>query len=53
MPEKSKINIEKLTSKTKIYIGIIAVLLVIICIYERKFIIPSIILLIGIIYYSI
>ncbi len=53
MPETSKKSIDYLTSRTKIYIGIITILLFIICIYEVKFIIPSIFLYIGILNYSI
>lgn len=53
MPEKNKKTIDRLASKTKIYMGIIAVLLIIICIYEQKLILPSILLYIGILHYSI
>ncbi len=53
MPETSKKSMEYLTSRTKIYIGIITILLFIICIYEIKFIIPSIFLYIVILNYSI
>lgn len=53
MPEKSKKTIDKLASRTKIYIGIITILLIIICIYEVKFIVPSVLLYAGILYYSV
>ena len=53
MPETSKKSMEYLTSRTKIYIGIITILLFIICIYEIKFIIPSIFLYIVILNYII
>ena len=52
MQPKTKKNVEKLISKTKIYLGIIALLLIVICILDIKFIIPSILLLALIVYYS-
>ena len=46
---------QKIVSKTKIYLAIIAILLIVICIYNRVFILPSIIvfvLLIGYAYWT-
>ena len=45
--------LEKVESKTKIYLVIIAILLIILCISNVKFIIPSIILYVVIIAYTI
>ena len=45
--------LEKVESKTKIYLVIIAILLIMLCINSVKFIIPSIILYVGIIAYTI
>ena len=53
MPEKSRKSIENIASRTTIYICIITILLIIICIYEVRFIIPALVLYVGIIYYSI
>ena len=36
--------LDKITSKTKIYLFIILVLIVLLCIYEKKYIIPATIL---------
>ena len=36
--------LDKITSKTKIYLFVILVLLVMLCVYEHKYIIPSIII---------
>ncbi len=52
MPRNSKIVFEKLVSKTKIYLIIIAVLLVILCIYETNFITPAILIYILILMYA-
>ena len=46
-------TLEKVESKTKIYLVIIAILLVLLCINNISFIIPSIILYFGIILYTI
>lgn len=46
-------TLEKVESKTKIYLVIIAILLVVLCINNISFIIPSIILYFGIILYTI
>ena len=46
-------TLDKVESKTKIYLIIIAVLLIVLCINNIKFIIPSIIIYIGIILYTI
>ena len=43
---------QKIVSKTKIYLAIIAILLVVICIYNRVFIIPSIIIFIMLVVYA-
>ena len=43
---------QKIVSKTKIYLAIIAILLVVICIYNRVFIIPSIIVFIMLVAYA-
>ena len=44
--------LEKIISKTKIYLAIIAILMIILCTYNVRFIIPAIILYILIIVYS-
>lgn len=51
MPINKKI-LDKITSKTKIYLAIILILLILLCIYEVKFIIPSIILYILLMLYT-
>lgn len=43
---------EKIISKTKIYLAIIAILMIIICIYDIKYIIPAIIIYLLIIIYA-
>ena len=48
-----KKTIEKLTSRVKIYLVIIALLFILICTYDIKWIIPSVILYILIIIYTI
>ncbi len=48
----NRIVFEKLVSKTKIYLVIIAILLMILCIYEINFIIPSILIFILIVMYA-
>ena len=53
MPENNEKTINKLASRTKIYMAIIAILLIVICIYDLKFIIPSLIFYVGIIFYSV
>ena len=50
--DKNKKVIDKLTSRVKIYLGIIALLLIMICIYERRWIIPAIIIYILLIIYT-
>ena len=47
-----KKTIEKLTSRVKIYLVIIALLFVLICTYDIKWVIPSIVLYILIILYT-
>jgi len=49
----SKETIEKLVTKTKVHLIIIAILLFIICYYNHKFIIPSILIYILIVMYSV
>jgi c-di-AMP phosphodiesterase-like protein len=45
MPKNNNIRVfDKLVSKTKIYLLIIAVLLIIICFYEVKFILPAVLI---------
>ena len=44
--------LNKITSKTKIYLAIIAILLVVICIYEPKFIVPSVIFMVLLLTYA-
>ena len=39
---KTKLNLDKLISRTKIYLVVIAIILVILCVVEPKAIIPSI-----------
>ena len=51
MPINKKI-LNKITSRTKIYLVIIAILLVVLCIYEKNFIIPSIFVYIMLIIYT-
>lgn len=43
MPNNNKRIVEKLESKTKLYLVIIAILLIILCIYEEALILPSVI----------
>ena len=52
MPNKNRKVIDNLLSRTKIYIVIIAILLIAICIYEPRFIIPAIIIFLGVILYT-
>lgn len=52
MPEKENINSDKLASRTKIYLVIIFILLVIICILNLKLIIPSILIYGSILAYA-
>lgn len=52
MPKKDR-NVEKLISRTKIYLIIIAILFILLCINNIWFIIPSVILYISIIAYSL
>ncbi len=51
MPSNKKV-FDKLVSKTKIYLIIIAILLIVLCIYEINFITPSIILYVIILMYA-
>ncbi len=50
---KEKLNLEKLVSRTKIYLIIIFIILLILCIMEPKAIIPSIIVFILVVAYTI
>ena len=53
MPSNINKNVfDKLVSKTKVYLFIIAILLVILCIYEVRFILPAIILFVLTILYA-
>ena len=53
MPDNPKKKIiENFISRTKIYLGIIAILFIVICIYDKRLIIPSIIIYILIAIYS-
>ena len=52
MPKKDR-NFEKIISRTKIYLAIIGLLLILLCINNTWFLIPSVILYIGIIIYSL
>ena len=51
MPINKKI-LDKITSKTKIYLAIILILLILLCIYEVNFIAPSIILYVLLLAYT-
>lgn len=53
MPNRNRKVIENIISKTKIYIVIIAVLMIALAIYDIKTIIPSIIMFVIILWYSI
>lgn len=48
----SKKVLDKIVSKTKIYLAIIAILLIVICIYNQLFIIPSILIFILLLIYA-
>ena len=50
---KTKLNLDKLISRTKIYLVVIAIILVILCVVEPKAIIPSILAYIAIFAYTI
>ena len=50
---KTKLNLDKLISRTKIYLVVIAIILIILCVVERKAIIPSILAYIAIFVYTI
>lgn len=43
---------EKIISKTKIYLAIIAILMIVVCIYDVRFIVPSIIIYVLILIYA-
>ena len=45
--------IKKLTSKTKIYLFIIAILSIILCVYDLRWIIPAIILIVALAIYAV
>ena len=49
----NKRMLENIESKTKIYLFIIALILILLCVYKQEFIVPSIILYIAIIAYTI
>lgn len=48
----SKKVFEKIISKTKIYLAIIAILMIVLCIYDLRFIIPAVIIYILILIYA-
>lgn len=50
--DKNKKVIDKLTSRVKIYLGIIALLLIVLCVYEKRWIIPAIIIYILLLIYT-
>lgn len=50
---KTKLNLDKLISRTKIYLLVIAIILIILCVVEPKAIIPSILVYIAIFVYTI
>lgn len=50
---KTKLNLDKLISRTKIYLVVISIILVILCVVEPKAIIPSILAYIAIFVYTI
>lgn len=50
---KTKLNLDKLISRTKIYLVVITIILVILCVVEPKAIIPSILAYIAIFVYTI
>ena len=53
MSKNSKFRLEKLVSRIKIYLMIIAILLIILCVMDKRAIIPSIIAYILIVLYTI
>ncbi len=53
MPKDNNIKVfDKLVSKTKVYLVIIAILLIAICFYEHRFIMPAILIFILIVMYA-
>ena len=46
-------TLQKIESKTKIYLIIIAIVLIVLCINNTDYIIPSCVIYIGIIFYTI
>ena len=53
MPKNNNIKVfDKLVSKTKIYLFIIAILLITICFYEPRFIMPAILIFVIIVMYA-
>lgn len=53
MPKNNSVKVfDKLISKTKVYLGIIAILLITICFYEHRFIMPAILIFILIVMYA-
>lgn len=53
MPKNNNIKVfDKLVSKTKVYLVIIAILLIAICFYEHRFIMPAILIFILIVMYA-
>lgn len=53
MPKNNNIKVfDKLVSKTKVYLVIIAILLIAICFYEHRFIMPAILIFVLIVMYA-
>ena len=53
MPKNNSVKVfDKLVSKTKVYLGIIAILLIIICFYEHRFVMPALLIFILIVMYA-
>ncbi|MCI8345728.1 MAG: phosphoesterase [Clostridia bacterium] len=53
MPKNNSVKVfDKLVSKTKVYLGIIAILLITICFYEHRFIMPALLIFILIVMYA-
>ena len=50
---KNRINLDKLISRTKIYLVVIAAILIVLCVLEPKAIIPSIITFVVIVVYTV
>ena len=53
MPEKSNEKLDKINLKFNLHLFIIVVLCVLLCIYDMRFIIPSVLLCVFLIYYTV